>query len=55
VKAYALVETGGTEAIDAFLRREDADAALAGCLRDEPDWKDLLSVVRSSSTTAACR
>jgi hypothetical protein len=28
-----------------FLRREDAEIALAECLADEPDWKDILRVV----------
>jgi hypothetical protein len=27
-----------------FLRREDAEATLAGCLRDEPKWANVLSV-----------
>jgi hypothetical protein len=45
VRAYALVEVGDREAIDLFLRREDAVAALEGCVRDEPDWEGLLYVV----------
>jgi hypothetical protein len=43
--AYALVEVGDSEAIDVFLQREDADAFLAECLKDEPAWKDVLRVV----------
>jgi hypothetical protein len=38
------VELGDREAIDVFLRGEDAFAALADCLRDEPDWAGLLYV-----------
>jgi hypothetical protein len=45
VRAFALVEVGDTEAIDIFLREEDAEAALANCLTDEPGWKDVLRVV----------
>jgi hypothetical protein len=40
-----LVEVGDCEAIDIFLRQADAEAALANCLTDEPDWKDVLRVV----------
>jgi hypothetical protein len=45
MRAYALVELDHMEAVDAFLRRGDADAALSDCLRDEPDWVGLPSVV----------
>lgn len=38
VRAYALVELGDSEAIDLFLREEDAERALADCLQDEPAW-----------------
>jgi hypothetical protein len=44
VRAYALVELGDSEAIDLFLREEDAQAALEDALRDEPAWADTLSV-----------
>jgi hypothetical protein len=37
VRAYALVELGDAEAIDLFLREEDARAALEDALRDELD------------------
>jgi hypothetical protein len=33
------------EAIEVFLDRDDADAFLTECLRDEPDWKHVLQVV----------
>jgi hypothetical protein len=32
VQVYALVELGDSEAIDIFLRLEDAEVALADCL-----------------------
>jgi hypothetical protein len=44
MRAYALVELGDTEAIDLFLREEDARAALEDALRDEPGWADTLTV-----------
>jgi hypothetical protein len=43
VRAYALVEIGDSEAID-LLREEDAEAALADVLRDEPGWTCALIV-----------
>jgi hypothetical protein len=46
MRAYALVTAESPEeAVDVFLRREDAESALAACLRDEPDWVDVVSVV----------
>jgi hypothetical protein len=44
VRAFALVELGDSEAIDLFLREEDARQALADALRDEPQWAGLLKV-----------
>ena len=44
MRAYALVELGDSEAIDLFLREEDARRALEEALRDEPDWIGLLYV-----------
>jgi hypothetical protein len=44
VRVWALVEVGDTEAVDVFLREEDANRALEECLGDEPMWADLLSV-----------
>jgi hypothetical protein len=38
VRAFALVEVGHRQAIDVFVRREDADAELEEILGDEPDW-----------------
>jgi hypothetical protein len=40
-----LAQIGDSQAIDVFLRCEDAFAALQGCLRDEPDWTGLLYVL----------
>ena len=42
--AYALVELGDSEAIDLFLREEDAQAALEDALHDEPAWAGTLTV-----------
>jgi hypothetical protein len=44
MRAFALVELGDSEAIDLFLREEDARQALEECLRDEPDWVGTLYV-----------
>ena len=44
MRAYALVELGDSEAIDLFLREEDAQAALEDALHDEPGWAGTLTV-----------
>ena len=44
VRAFALVELCDSEAIDLFLREEDAKQALADALRDEPSWAGKLWV-----------
>ena len=44
MQAFALVELGDNEAIDVFLRQEDAYDALNQILADEPQWLDLLYV-----------
>ena len=44
MRLYALVEAGDPETIDLFLTEEDAQRALEGCLRDEPEWRGLLQV-----------
>jgi hypothetical protein len=44
VRAYALVELGDSEAIDLFLREEDAQAALEDALCDKLSWAGTLSV-----------
>ena len=38
MRACALVELGGSEAIDLFLREEDAQAMLEDALHDEHAW-----------------
>ena len=45
MRAFALVEVGHRQAIDLFVRRDDADAELEEILGDEPDWTGLLYVV----------
>jgi hypothetical protein len=44
VRAYALAELGDDQAIDVFLRREDAFAALEDAMKDEPDWAGILYI-----------
>jgi hypothetical protein len=44
VRAYALVELGDSEAIDLFLREEDARSALKDAIHDEPAWAGVLGV-----------
>jgi hypothetical protein len=44
VRAFALVELGDPEAIDLFLREEDARRALKEALGDEPGWASVLRV-----------
>jgi hypothetical protein len=45
MRAYALVEIGDDQAVDVFVRREDAFVALNDAIKDEPDWAGTLSVV----------
>jgi hypothetical protein len=44
MRLYALVDGEDPEAIDVFLSSEDAQRALDGCLRDEPEWRHVLRV-----------
>ena len=44
MRLYALVEAGDPETIDLFLTEQDAQRALADCLRDEPEWRYLLRI-----------
>ena len=44
MRLYALVEAGDPEAVDVYLCKEDAQRALEDCLRDEPQWRDVLYV-----------
>ncbi len=46
MEAYALVSAWSPEeAIDVYLRRDDAETALAEVVWDEPEWESILSVV----------
>lgn len=45
MRAYALVEIGDDQAVDVFVRREDAFAALEDAIKDEPDWAGILYIV----------
>jgi hypothetical protein len=45
MRANALVEIGDPNAIDVYLRREDADRELEEIVGDEPGWAGLLRVV----------
>lgn len=38
MNAWALVELGDHEAIDVFVRKEDALKALEDAVTDEPEW-----------------
>ena len=44
VRAWALVELGDHEAIDVFVRKEDALKALEDACTDEPQWQGALFV-----------
>ena len=45
MRAFALAEIGRREAINVYLRREDAWAALEEILNDEPDWAGSLFLI----------
>ena len=45
MKAFALVsDLGGIEAVEIYLREQDAVEALDAALRDVPEWADVLHV-----------
>jgi hypothetical protein len=44
MRLYALVEAGDPEAIDVYLREQDAERAPEDCLRGEPQWRGRLEV-----------
>jgi hypothetical protein len=46
MRLYPLVELGDPETIDLFFTEAEAERALEGCLRDEPEWCGLLRVER---------
>ena len=39
VRFFGLVDLSLVEAIELFVRREDAEQTLAGLLHDEPEWR----------------
>ena len=41
---WGLIETELEEAVELFVERADAEAALAAVLRDEPGWEGLVVV-----------
>jgi hypothetical protein len=44
MEAYALAELGERLAVDVFVRREDAFAALQDAVTHEPDWAATLFI-----------
>jgi hypothetical protein len=50
---YALIEVGDPEAIEVFLQPDEAERALADCLRDEPEWRGLLRVKEIECSAAS--
>jgi hypothetical protein len=44
VLAYAVASADTEQAVELFLRRENAERMLAEALADEPEWADILSV-----------
>jgi hypothetical protein len=47
MRLCALLERGDPETIDLSVTQEQAQQALEGCLRDEPEWGGLLRVEES--------
>jgi len=50
---FALVACDSSFAVDLFVNRADAEAALADALADEPQWVTLLDVVTVPHTEDA--
>jgi hypothetical protein len=44
MRGYALVEVGDTQAVDVFLRRDDALQALEAAVLDVPEWLGVLFI-----------
>jgi hypothetical protein len=44
VRFFALVDLSLFEAIELYVRREDAERTLAELLRDEPEWQSLFRI-----------
>jgi hypothetical protein len=54
VEAYALAELGERLAVDVFVRREDAFAALQDALTHEPEWAATLFVAAIELEQEVC-
>ena len=44
MRFFALVDLSLVEAIELYVRREDAERTLAELLRDEPEWRSLFRI-----------
>ena len=44
VRFFGLVDLSLVEAIELYVRREDAERMLAELLRDEPSWESLFQI-----------
>lgn len=47
-----ITDEAPSEAVDVYLRRDDAEAALRAALDDEPEWQDILHVEKVELTPA---
>jgi hypothetical protein len=53
VIVYLLIsDEAPSEAVDVYLRRDDAEAALRAALDDEPEWQENLHVEKAELTAA---
>jgi hypothetical protein len=55
MRPHALVEAGDLEAIDLFIREEDAQRSLEECLSDERSGAGCCASKRSSCRPIRCR
>ena len=44
MRVFALVDVSLSEAIELYVRREDAERTLAELLHDEPEWESLFRI-----------
>ena len=44
VRFFGIVDLWLVEAVELYVRREDAEETLAGLLRDEPEWRSLFCI-----------
>ncbi len=50
---YLLItDKAPSEAVDVYLRRDEAEAAVRAALDDEPGWQDILHVEKAELTAA---